>query len=154
VTPPDLTRFFMTIQEAVSLIVQAGAIGGRGEIFVLDMGEPIRILDLARNMIRLSGQEPDRDIAIEFVGARAGEKLHEQLWGEGEQVGDTPHPKIKRARRPPVDAGWLEGELADLDHLVEEGDTLGLVGRLSRTVGAPHRLVDQVGEADLARRQS
>jgi FlaA1/EpsC-like NDP-sugar epimerase len=117
----------------VSLIVQAGAIGGRGEIFVLDMGEPVKILDLARNMIRLSGQEPDRDIPIEFVGARAGEKLHEELWGEGEEVGETPHPKIQRARRPPIDAAWLEGELADLEHLVEEGDTLGLVARLSQT---------------------
>jgi FlaA1/EpsC-like NDP-sugar epimerase len=137
----------MTIPEAVSLIVQAGAIGGRGEIFVLDMGEPVKILDLARNMIRLSGQEPDRDIAIEFVGARAGEKLHEELWGQGEEVGETPHPKIRRARRPPIDAGWLEGELADLEHLVEEGDTLGLVARLSRTVGAPHRLEGVGAEA-------
>jgi FlaA1/EpsC-like NDP-sugar epimerase len=140
VTHPDMTRFFMTVPEAVSLIVQAGAIGGGGEIFVLDMGEPIKILDLARNMIRLSGQEPDRDIAIEFVGARAGEKLHEQLWGEGEEVGDTPHPKIKRAWRAPVDDAWLESQLAELEHLVEEGDTLGLVARLSQTVGAPHRV--------------
>jgi FlaA1/EpsC-like NDP-sugar epimerase len=140
VTHPDMTRFFMTVPEAVSLIVQAGAIGGRGEIFVLDMGEPIKILDLARNMIRLSGQEPDRDIAIEFVGARAGEKLHEQLWGEGEEVGDTPHPKIKRAWRAPVDDAWLESQLAELEHLVEEGDTLGLVARLSQTVGAPYRV--------------
>jgi FlaA1/EpsC-like NDP-sugar epimerase len=139
VTHPEMTRFFMTIPEAVSLIVQAGAIGGRGEIFVLDMGEPIRILDLARNMIRLSGREPDRDIAIEFIGAKAGEKLHEELWGEGEDVGETPHPQIRTARRPPVDAAWLDGEIAELEQLVEEGDTLGLVARLSRTVGAPVR---------------
>jgi FlaA1/EpsC-like NDP-sugar epimerase len=139
VTHPEMTRFFMTIPEAVSLIVQAGAIGGRGEIFVLDMGEPIRIIDLARNMIRLSGREPDRDIAIEITGARAGEKLHEELWGEGEEVAATPHPQISRARRPPVEAAWLDGELADLELLVEEGDTLGLVSRLSRTVGAPVR---------------
>jgi FlaA1/EpsC-like NDP-sugar epimerase len=140
VTHPEMTRFFMTIPEAVSLIVQAGAIGGRGEIFVLDMGEPIRILDLARNMIRLSGREPDRDIPIEFIGARAGEKLHEELWGEGEEVAATPHPKISRARRPPIEAAWLEAELAELEQLVEEGDTLGLVARLSQTVGAPRRL--------------
>jgi FlaA1/EpsC-like NDP-sugar epimerase len=139
VTHPEMTRFFMTIPEAVSLIVQAGAIGGRGEIFVLDMGDPVRIVDLAHNMIRLSGQEPERDIAIEFTGARPGEKLHEELWGEGEARGDTPHPQIHTARRPPVDAGWFEGELADLEQLVEEGDTLGLVSRLSRTVGAPVR---------------
>jgi FlaA1/EpsC-like NDP-sugar epimerase len=151
VTHPEMTRFFMTIPEAVSLIVQAGAIGGRGEIFVLDMGEPVRIVDLAHNMIRLSGQVPDRDIAIEFTGARPGEKLHEELWGEGEAVGDTPHPQIHTARRAPVDAGWLEGELADLEHLVEDGDTLGLVSRLSRTVGAPVRF-DVTAQASVGER--
>jgi FlaA1/EpsC-like NDP-sugar epimerase len=87
VTTPEMTRYFMTIPEAVSLVVQAGAIGGRGQIFVLDMGEPVRILDLACNMIRLSGKEPrlpadqeagPNDIAVKFVGARPGEKLHEE----------------------------------------------------------------------------
>jgi FlaA1/EpsC-like NDP-sugar epimerase len=139
VTHPEMTRYFMTIPEAVSLVAQAGAIGGRGEIFVLDMGEPVKIMDLARNMIRLSGREPDRDIAIEITGTRAGEKVHEELWGEGEQIAETPHPQIRRARRPPVDAAWLDGELADLEQLVDEGDTLGLVSRLSQTVGAPVR---------------
>jgi FlaA1/EpsC-like NDP-sugar epimerase len=139
VTHPEMTRYFMTIPEAVSLVVQAGAIGGRGEIFVLDMGEPVRILDLARNMIRLSGKEPDRDVAIDFIGARAGEKLHEELWGEGETVGETSHPKIKRATRPPIDAAWLDDELAVLERLVEEGDTLELVSRLSAIVREPRR---------------
>jgi FlaA1/EpsC-like NDP-sugar epimerase len=140
VTHPEMTRYFMTIPEAVSLVIQAGAIGGRGEIFVLDMGEPVPILELARSMIRLSGKEPDRDVPIEFIGARAGEKLHEQLWGEGETVGDTSHPKIKRATRPPVDAAWLDDELVVLDRLVEEGDTLELVSRLSAIVRAPRRV--------------
>jgi FlaA1/EpsC-like NDP-sugar epimerase len=139
VTHPEMTRYFMTIPEAVSLVIQAGAIGGRGEIFVLDMGEPVRIVDLARNMIRLSGKEPDRDVPIEFIGARAGEKLHEQLWGEGEQVGDTSHLKIKRATRSPVDDAWLENELIVLGRLVEEGDTLELVSRLSAIVREPRR---------------
>jgi FlaA1/EpsC-like NDP-sugar epimerase len=137
VTHPEMTRYFMTIPEAVSLVVQAGAIGGRGAIFVLDMGEPVRILDMARNMIRLSGKEPDRDVPIEFIGARAGEKLHEELWGEGETVGNTSHPKIKRATRPPIDAAWLDGELIVLERLVEEGDTLELVSRLSAIVREP-----------------
>ena len=86
VTHPEMTRFFMTIPEAVSLIVQAGSIGRNGQVFVLDMGEPVSIVDLARNMIRLSGKEPDKDIAIEFTGVRPGEKLHEELWGDGETV--------------------------------------------------------------------
>ncbi len=154
VTHPEMTRYFMTIPEAVSLIVQAGAIGGRGEIFVLDMGEPVRILDLARDMIRLSGKEPDRDVAIDFVGARAGEKLNEELWGEGEEVGETHHPKIQRARRPPIDAAWLEDELGVLERLVEQGDTLGLVGRLTQMVLIPQRATAQVGEAEVAAPQS
>jgi FlaA1/EpsC-like NDP-sugar epimerase len=139
VTHPEMTRYFMTIPEAVSLVIQAGAIGGRGEIFVLDMGEPVKILDLARNMIRLSGKEPDRDVPIEFIGARAGEKLHEELWGAGETVGETSHLKIKRATRAPVDARWLDDELAVLERLVEEGDTLELVSRLSTIVREPNR---------------
>ncbi len=150
VTHPEMTRYFMTIPEAVSLVVQAGAIGGRGEIFVLDMGEPVRILDLAHNMIRLSGREPDRDIAIEFVGTRAGEKLHEELWGEGEEVAETPHPKIHRARRAPVDAAWLDDELVELEHLVEEGDTLGLVARLAQTMGVARRAEAAPADAALS----
>ena len=94
VTDAEMTRFFMTIPEAVALVIQAGAIGGRGRILVLDMGEPIRIVDLARNMIRLSGKEPERDIAITFIGARPGEKIHEELFAEGETWKPTVHPKI------------------------------------------------------------
>jgi FlaA1/EpsC-like NDP-sugar epimerase len=150
VTHPEMTRYFMTIPEAVSLVIQAGAIGGRGEIFVLDMGEPVRILDVARNMIRLSGKEPDRDIPIEFIGARAGEKLHEELWGEGEVVGETSHPKIKRATRAPVDDAWFEEELSVLERLVEEGDTLELVSRLSTIVREPRRVTAERREGVLA----
>src|SRR5262249_32944788 len=86
VTHAEMTRYFMTIPEAVQLIIQAGAIGGRGHVYVLDMGEPIKITDLAETMIRLSGKEPGSDIAIEFIGARPGEKLHEELWSETETV--------------------------------------------------------------------
>ena len=96
-------------------------------------------------MIRLSGREPGRDIAIEFTGAARREKLHEELWGEGEEIAETPHPQIRRARRPPVDAAWLDGELVELEQLVEDGDTLGLVTRLSQTVGAPVRADSSTG---------
>ena len=139
VTHPEMTRYFMTTQEAVSLIVQAGAIGGRGEIFVLDMGEPVRILDLARNMIELSGLEPDRDIKIEIVGVRPGEKLHEELWSAEETVGPTKHSKILRLTRPQIDASWLDEGLADLEQLAEAGDTLELISRLGVMVREPRR---------------
>ncbi len=139
VTHPEMTRFFMTIPEAVQLIVQAGAIGGRGQVYVLDMGEPVRIVDLAEKMIRLSGKEPGREIAIEFVGPAPGEKLHEELVGDGETVSPSKHPKIDLITRPPVDSDWLEAELALLDRLVEDGETLELVGELRRLVGEPRR---------------
>ena len=105
----EMTRFFMTIPEAVQLIIQAGAIGGRGQVYVLDMGEPVKITDLAETMIRLSGKEPGRDIAIEFVGARPGEKLHEELWSETETVSPSAHEAImlvtRAADRPAVARG-------------------------------------------------
>jgi FlaA1/EpsC-like NDP-sugar epimerase len=139
ITHPEMTRFFMTTPEAVSLVIQAGAIGGRGEIFVLDMGEPVAILDLARDMIRLSGKEPEREIAIEFIGVRAGEKLHEELWGADEEVAETGHPKISRARRIPITSAWLEEELTVLERLVQDGETLEAVSRLSTMVRSPVR---------------
>jgi FlaA1/EpsC-like NDP-sugar epimerase len=144
VTHPDMTRFFMTIPEAVQLIVQAGAIGGRGQVYVLDMGEPVRIVDLAEKMIRLSGKEPGREIVIDFIGPAPGEKLHEVLVGDGETVTPSRHPKIDLITRPPVDTEWLEGELALLERLVEEGETLELVGELRRLVGEPRREVATV----------
>jgi FlaA1/EpsC-like NDP-sugar epimerase len=140
VTHPEMTRFFMTIPEAVALVIQAAAIGGQGQIYVLDMGEPVKIVDLARNMIRLSGREPDVDVAIEFIGARPGEKLQEVLWGDGETVTQTEHPKVLRTTRPPVDAAWLDEELAELRRLVEAGETLELVGRIGAIVRAPRRV--------------
>jgi FlaA1/EpsC-like NDP-sugar epimerase len=138
VTTPEMTRFFMTIPEASSLVVQAGAMGGRGQVYVLDMGEPVKILDLAKQMIRLSGRNED-DIPIVFTGARAGEKVHEVLWNEGEAVGPTSHPKIMRAARPQIDAAWLEESLAELERLVEEGDTVAVVAKLQAMVSEPVR---------------
>jgi FlaA1/EpsC-like NDP-sugar epimerase len=146
VTHPEMTRYFMTIPEAASLVIQAGAIGGRGEVYVLDMGEPVKIVDLARSMVRLSGKEPDRDVQIRFVGVRPGEKLHEELWNEGEDISATPHPKIQRATRAAIDASWLTDELTELERLVEEGETLELVSRLTAMMRAPRRVSMPVGE--------
>jgi FlaA1/EpsC-like NDP-sugar epimerase len=94
VTHPDITRYFMLIPEAAQLVLQAGAMGQGGEIFVLDMGEPVRILDLARDMIRLSGLREGDDIEIQFVGLRPGEKLFEELYDTEEYCSRTNHPKI------------------------------------------------------------
>ncbi len=146
---PDMTRYFMTIPEAVQLVVQAGAIGGRGQVYVLDMGEPVRILDLAEKMIRLSGKEPGRDIPIEFVGPKPGEKLHEELVGDGETVSPTGHEAILLLSRAPVDGDWLEQELRRLERLVEEGDTLEVVAALNSMVSEPRRV--QAPAASVAR---
>ncbi|MBA2461299.1 MAG: polysaccharide biosynthesis protein, partial [Actinobacteria bacterium] len=150
VTHPEMTRYFMTIPEAVQLVVQAGAIGGRGRVFVLDMGEPVRILDLAHKMIRLSGKEPERDVPIEIIGARPGEKLHEELWTVAENVTPSSHPAILQVSGHSIDGGWLESELAALEQLVEEGNTLDLVGRLAAMVREPRRVAREVAtvEAD------
>jgi FlaA1/EpsC-like NDP-sugar epimerase len=134
VTHPEMTRFFMTIPEAVALVVQAGAIGEAGDVFVLDMGEPVKIVDLARNMIRLSGKEPDVDVEITFVGTRPGETLYEKLWAEDERVAPTEHAKILRLGREPVDSEWLEGELGELERLTDAGDTLEVVAKLAAIV--------------------
>jgi FlaA1/EpsC-like NDP-sugar epimerase len=94
VTHPDIRRYFMTIPEAVQLVLQAATMGRCGDLFVLDMGEPVRIVDLARDLIRLSGLEPDHDIEIRFTGLRPGEKLYEDLFGEDEIYHRTQHEKI------------------------------------------------------------
>lgn len=98
VTHPEMQRFFMTIPEAVQLVLQAGALGRGGEVFVLDMGEPVKVVDLATDLIRLSGLEPGRDIKIQFTGIRPGEKLYEEMFFSAENVLPTDHPKVLRAR--------------------------------------------------------
>ncbi|NMF97736.1 polysaccharide biosynthesis protein [Aromatoleum toluolicum] len=106
VTHPDINRYFMSIPEAAQLVLQAAAMGQGGEVFVLDMGEPVKIADLARNMIRLSGYTED-DIRIEFTGLRPGEKLYEELLADSEVTRETPHPKLRIARSRPVATGFL-----------------------------------------------
>jgi FlaA1/EpsC-like NDP-sugar epimerase len=126
VTDPDMTRYFMTIPEAVQLIIRSGDLTTGNQVFVLEMGDPVKIVDLARNMIRLSGKEPDVDIAIEVVGRRPGEKLHEELFDPGERPQPTPAEKILAAVRPRLDPEWVEGAFARIEELVYNGDAAAL----------------------------
>ena len=114
VTHPDIIRYFMTIPEAVSLVLQAGAYAGRGEIFVLDMGEPVRIDDLARNLIRLSGFEPDVDIEVRYTGLRPGEKLYEEMLMQEEGLRSTPNHLIHIGRPLDIDVPAFERQLTAL----------------------------------------
>ena len=119
VTHPDMRRYFMTIPEASQLVLQAGSIGHGGEIFVLDMGRPVKILDLAEEMIRLSGKRPHEDIAIEFTGVRAGEKLFEELATDDEQTRPTSHPKIRVWQLPPATRNEIDAALERLAEVVD-----------------------------------
>lgn len=115
VTHPEVTRYFMTVSEAVGLVLQSATFGNGGEIFVLDMGQPIKIVDLARQLIELSGLEPDRDIEIQFTGLRPGEKLFEELSHTSENLVPTDHPKIMRFVGRPLNLERLERELESLE---------------------------------------
>ena len=131
VTDPEMTRFFMTIPEAVQLVVRSGSLAHGGEVLVLDMGEPVKIMDLARDMISFSGLEPGSDIAIEIVGRRPGEKLHEDLFNPYERCEATPAAKIMRAVRPPVDPAWVEETFDEIRLLVLEGDAAVLAAKVT-----------------------
>jgi FlaA1/EpsC-like NDP-sugar epimerase len=121
ITHPEMQRYFMSINEAVHLILRAGAFSSQGDIYILDMGEPIRILDMARDLIRLYGLVPEQDIPIVFTGARPGEKLHEQLCYDEEVLEATANPKIKRVRLHTVpEWGWLQSQLETLLNLCEK----------------------------------
>lgn len=132
VTHPDIERFFMTIPEACQLIMQAAVIGQGGEIFVLDMGEPVKISYLAEQMIRLSGREPGRDIAIEYIGLRPGEKLYEELFYDSEGLVATDHPKIRvaRASNPLGDRAMAE-RLAVLARACDQQDSKAVLSALA-----------------------
>jgi len=135
VTHPEMTRYFMTIPEAVQLILQAGVLGEGGEVFVLDMGEPVRVVDLATDLIRLSGLEPGRDIEIVFTGIRPGEKLTESLFTDSEESRATRHKKIFAASgEPSKESEVLRGYLAQLDSLVQAGDAARLLAKLQEGV--------------------
>jgi FlaA1/EpsC-like NDP-sugar epimerase len=122
VTHPEMQRYFMTIPEASQLVLQAGAMGEGGEIFVLDMGKPVKIADLARDLITLSGFEPDVDIAVEFTGMRPGEKLFEELSVDAEHAVKTRHPKIFVGRFRPFPWEQLQRQLKELGELAERED--------------------------------
>lgn len=138
VTHPEVTRYFMTIPEAVMLVLQAGAIGKGGEVFLLDMGEPVRIVDLAHNMIRLVGLVPDKDIKIEYIGLRPGEKLYEELLIAGEDVIDTAYEKIKVCKHAKnFDERVLYDGIEKLNLIVKDsGDSTVALRLLERLVPA------------------
>ncbi|MFV0275767.1 MAG: polysaccharide biosynthesis protein, partial [Parahaliea sp.] len=139
VTHPEVSRYFMSIPEAAQLVLQAGAMGTGGDVFVLDMGEPVRIIDLARRMIRLSGYEMlheghgEGQIEIEFIGLRPGEKLHEELL-LGTAVSGTGHPMIMRAEEECLSYSQMHRYLMDLMHYCDNMDCGGITRVLNAAV--------------------
>ena len=135
ITHPDMERYFMTIPEAVHLVLQAAAMGRGGEAFLLDMGKQVRILDLAEDLIRLSGLEPGRDIEIEFTGVRPGEKLSEELWETDKQYEKTSHPDIVRSEHEDtVTTGDLSAALARLEGLTSGGHVGEIIAFLDQVI--------------------
>ncbi|MCH7840135.1 MAG: polysaccharide biosynthesis protein [Planctomycetes bacterium] len=135
VTHPEMVRYFMTIPEAVHLVLQASAMGANGEMFVLNMGEPVKIMDLAEDMIRLSGLEPGEDIEIVITGMRPGEKLTEELWDQDAEYLDTQHPDIRRVNEPQMLRGKeLKQTVTELARLAKEGDTAAIIKSLGEII--------------------
>ena len=135
ITHPDMKRFFMTIPEAVYLVLQASSMGSGGEVFVLNMGQQVRILDLAEDLIRLSGLEPGRDIEIVFTGIRPGEKLSEELWEDGSMLQKTIHPDIMRLDcKDELCGSDLVRGVDELVHLAKEGETTAVTRLLDELI--------------------
>jgi len=134
VTHPDATRYFMTIPEAVQLVLQASTMGKGGEVFVLDMGQPVRVLNLAKKVIRLSGLEPDKDIPIIFTGLRPGEKLSEELWLETEGLRPTTHASIHVLDGGQADFHQLRRWLDELSELVNSNNVHGIIQMLKTII--------------------
>ena len=130
VTDPDASRYFMFLSEAVQLVLQAGAMGQGGEVFFLDMGEPIRILDLAQNLIRLSGLEPGCHVSVEVISLRPGERLQEELVQEQEMLLPTAHEKVFMVQNHQFDSEGFRQDLERLRHLVGARDREGAVEQL------------------------
>ena len=140
VTDPEMTRYFMTIPEASQLVLQAGAMGKGGEVFLLDMGEPVKIIDLARNMIRLSGLEPDKDIHIKITGLRPGEKKYEELLTSEEGTNRTNHTKIFEAPLETVDRDWLMKKIGTFDSCETDMDVIGVLQDIIPTYTPNHNI--------------
>ena len=140
VTDPEMTRYFMTIPEASQLVLQAGAMGKGGEVFLLDMGEPVKIIDLARNMIRLSGLEPDKDIHIKITGLRPGEKKYEELLTSEEGTNRTNHTKIFEAPLDTVDCDWLIEKISTFDSCETDMDVIGVLQDIIPTYTPNHNI--------------
>lgn len=136
VTHPDVIRYFMTTEEAVSLVLNACAMGEGGEIFVLNMGEPVKIVDLARNMIVLNGLVPDKDIEIKFTGLKPGEKMYEELFRAGDIRKDTGHSEIFAAVPAEADAGLPDAARAELQRLAAGADMAAILGKIKELVPA------------------
>jgi FlaA1/EpsC-like NDP-sugar epimerase len=134
VTHPEVTRYFMSVSEAAQLILQAGAMGKGGEIFILDMGKPVRIVDMAQDLIRLHGLEPNRDISIQFIGLRPGEKLYEELITQGEGIVATAHEKILVLRGKTCDPGLLATHINELIGVAHTYDTSSIKQKLQQLV--------------------
>lgn len=134
VTHPEITRYFMTIPEACELVLEAATMGGGGEVFVFDMGDSVKIINLAKKMITLSGLRVDRDIEIKFTGLRPGEKLYEELLNNNENTLPTHHPKILKATLNTPSYSFMEIQVSDLERLLEEGNNNDLVAKIKDVI--------------------
>jgi FlaA1/EpsC-like NDP-sugar epimerase len=139
VTDPRMTRFFMSLHEAVSLVVQASAVCENHEVFMLEMGEPVNVLDLAHRMIELNGYEVGRDIAVEITGARPGEQLTESVYGDGEEILTTPWPSILALRPINLEPATVESVLDDLSALLASDDDKAARERLLEAAAVARR---------------
>jgi FlaA1/EpsC-like NDP-sugar epimerase len=147
VTDPSMTRYFMSVQEAVQLVLQAAALSEGGEVFTLDMGEPVNIYDLARKVIRLSGRIPGRDVQIRVVGPRPGEKLVEELVDPDEELLPTAHPSIVVSRPPLPDRAALRRAIRELQSLARDGNAGEIGAALKDLAGRALRPVPARGDA-------
>jgi FlaA1/EpsC-like NDP-sugar epimerase len=161
VTHPDIERFFMTITEAAQLVLQAGSMGKGGEVFVLDMGKPVKILHLAEKLISLYGKRPHVDLAIDYTGLRPGEKMYEELFNVEERLIKTKHPRIMAADAMLINPAFMQQKIRDISQVIQQGDEkvlevifeLLVPGYQSQSVNAGHESI-KVGFSEEAMPES